>query len=141
MADLCHSLVCSDENPYNKACFEASAVIVKQHLQQQDGEDAPSIRYEPKSAAQMVAGGALQHADLVIVDPPRKGLEPCVSAALATAGSGPQHLIYVSCGFDAFQRDYHILCGGGQWRMQHAEGHVLFPGSNAIETLAFFVRS
>ena len=140
LADLCHSLVCSDENPYNKSCFEASAATLKQQLQQQNGNDVPSIRYEPKSAAQMVASGALQETDLVIVDPPRKGLEASVSAALATAGIGPQQLIYVSCGFDAFQRDYQILCHGGQWRLQHAQGHVLFPGSNAIETLAFFVR-
>mmetsp|Transcript_11856 Transcript_11856/g.28445 ORF Transcript_11856/g.28445 Transcript_11856/m.28445 type:complete len:100 (+) Transcript_11856:969-1268(+) len=51
-----------------------------------------------------------------------------------------QALIYVSCGFDAFQRDYHRLVGSGIWELDHAEGHVLFPGSDAIETLACFRR-
>jgi hypothetical protein len=28
----------------------------------------------------------------------------------------------------------------GNWRLDHAEGHILFPGSDAIETLVFFTR-
>ena len=158
IADLCHSLVCSDENPYNQACFQASADILLQQLRHRQKHDntsrnnhhIPTIRYESQSAAQMVArDGALQDVDVVIVDPPRKGLEPSVCAALAAAAANKHStsslrlLIYVSCGFAAFQRDYQILCGGPSagWRLQHAEGHILFPGSNAIETLAFFVRS
>jgi hypothetical protein len=145
------------------------------------------------------------HVDIIIVDPPRKGLDLDVSRALlwktmedevaivatkATAlalssstSSSPsssmsqirrtkqQILIYVSCGFDAFVRDYHILTkppgattsgttASGHpplpfrsstapapppqqvvpWQLDHAEGHVLFPGSDAIETLAIFTR-
>jgi len=126
------SLVCLDENPHIQACFAASAEVLRQTKN-------VTIRYEPKSAAQMVQDGALRTADVVIVDPPRKGLEPSVSAALAASKNNVQLLVYVSCGFDAFQRDYQILQGGG-WRVARAEGHILFPGSNAIETLAFFVR-
>jgi hypothetical protein len=29
----------------------------------------------------------------------------------------------------------------GRWKLQHAEGHVFFPGSDHIETLAVFDRS
>ena len=29
---------------------------------------------------------------------------------------------------------------GGGWRLTHAEGHVLFPGANHVETLAVFCR-
>ena len=50
-----------------------------------------------------------------------------------------QLLVYVRCGFKAFRRDCDVLVKGG-WTLEHAEGHVLFPGSDAIETLAFFVR-
>jgi tRNA/tmRNA/rRNA uracil-C5-methylase (TrmA/RlmC/RlmD family) len=146
VADLCRSLVCSDENPYNQACFEASADSLLQQLRKRQGNNhhIPTIRYESLSAAQMVTRDRTLHdVDVVIVDPPRKGLERSVCAALAATANNPASslrlLIYVSCGFAAFQRDYQMLCPN--WRLQHAEGHILFPGSNAIETLAFFARS
>ena len=53
----------------------------------------------------------------------------------------PKLLTYISCGFDAFQRDADALLDSGKWRIYHAEGHLLFPGSDAIETLAFFART
>lgn len=142
IADLCESLVSSDENPHNVQCFEASANIVLQKLRERKKADQsvsiPTIQYRPASASTLVESGALHKVNIVIVDPPRKGLEDTVSAALAQATS-PQTLIYVSCGFEAFQRDYFILTTGG-WKLERAEGHILFPGSDAIETLAFFTR-
>ncbi len=87
--------------------------------------------------------------DIVIVDPPRKGLDDAVIAALLKS-PGPQRLIYVSCGFNAFKRDANQLLGlsipatslvtSPIWRLTHAEGHVLFPGANHLETLAVFDR-
>lgn len=88
----------------------------------------------------MVGSGALSEADLVIVDPPRKGLDSQVVKALCKTET-IQNLVYVSCGFDAFTRDFQYLTSKGKWKLQHAEGHVLFPGSDAIETLAIFGRS
>jgi tRNA/tmRNA/rRNA uracil-C5-methylase (TrmA/RlmC/RlmD family) len=96
--------------------------------------------------------------NVCIVDPPRKGLDPEVLTALATpkgAGSmfttvragAPEtsaltRLIYISCGFKALKRDTETLIGpnGGGWRIAHAEGHVLFPGSDHLETLVVFAR-
>ena len=46
---------------------------------------------------------------------------------------------YASCGFQAFQRDCDALMRSGRWKVAYAEGNLLFPGSDAIETLAFFV--
>ena len=89
----------------------------------------------------------LQHARVVVVDPPRKGLDPPVIEALCSDyGSSDQQqqqaLVYVSCGFDAFRRDYRALVEkSGKWTLDRAEGHILFPGSDAIETLAFFTRT
>jgi 23S rRNA (uracil1939-C5)-methyltransferase len=69
--------------------------------------------------------------DLVIVDPPRKGLDEEVVQALClrtnNGAGGPKRLIYVSCGFDAFRQDFSNLTVTGQWKLDHAEGHVLFP--------------
>jgi hypothetical protein len=160
----------------------------------------------------------LRDCDLVIVDPPRKGLDDEVVHALlqfypASASASAAHtnayadggdgaaernarrLIYVSCGFPAFKRDAARLLGLAPappppppptaapvsfshpavssfaaphkqprlnnsspatavgataasatpsstrlWRLVHLEGHVLFPGSDHIETLAVFDR-
>ena len=213
MVDLCSKFVCSDENPYNVQCFNATVGTVIAAMKEKSGyypmydganknvEDnlsIPSIRYESASASVMVLDRMehLNDVDIIIVDPPRKGMDADVCHALTTvlpllakttknnnsksktqAGTNvddqplmnePQQvLIYVSCGFDAFVRDYQILtqvsttptsnsqsktklktatpsyssCNTNPWNLRHAEGHVLFPGSDAIETLAIFTRA
>lgn len=82
---------------------------------------------------------AFSESDTIIVDPPRKGLDTEVANALCTQDK-LKTLIYVSCGFAAFTRDFEVLTSKGNWKLKHVEGHVLFPGSDAIETLAFFSR-
>jgi tRNA/tmRNA/rRNA uracil-C5-methylase (TrmA/RlmC/RlmD family) len=79
--------------------------------------------------------------EVLIVDPPRKGLDEFVTKSFIDATvriDGPKLLVYVSCGFDAFIRDCDALVGSGKWKLVKAEGHLLFPGADAIETLAFF---
>lgn len=87
-------------------------------------------------------------ADIVIVDPPRKGLEASVLQALCTQseqeqdGTGlaaPHTLVYLSCGFPALKRDCDTLLAGG-WRLASAKAFIFFPGTDAIETLAIFTR-
>ena len=208
IVDLCSRFVCSDENPHNVQCFNATVNAVIESMKTRNGyyptydgksnDDAdeytlPSIRYESSSASVMVLD-RMEHmndVDIIIVDPPRKGMDTDVCHALTTAmerkkspikiptkakknshGQQPmtndpqQVLIYVSCGFDAFVRDYQILTQSSTmavtshqskaktrpssafdvvnkhpWNLIHAEGHVLFPGSDAIETLAIFTRT
>lgn len=145
LADLCETIVSSDENPFNKSCFERAL----QHMQylvppeQQNSskgqQQRPDISYLSQNASDMVKSGALHKADVVVVDPPRKGLDEDVLERLCR-DTTPQSLVYVSCGFEAFTRDFAKLTRDGNWKLDHAEGHVLFPGSDAIETLAFFIR-
>lgn len=145
LVDLFDSLVSSDENPHNKTCFESSVDKITVQGTPLKQSRCERIVYHSKSATDMVQGPQgrqlLNDADVIIVDPPRKGLDQEVIDAL-NAGkdslSRPKALVYVSCGFDAFRRDYEGLTKSGRWIMDHAEGHVLFPGSDAIETLAFF---
>ena len=81
-----------------------------------------------------------QKSNVLIVDPPRKGLEDEVVEYLCNEGYKKLKLmVYVSCGFQAFQRDCDALMKSGKWKLEFAEGYLLFPGSDAIETLAFFV--
>ncbi len=96
------------------------------------------------TALDALEAGQAQGADLLIVDPPRKGLEPEVLAHLTGGKRDPlagdvRRIIYVSCGFDALKRDAQALVGAG-WRVVHAEGFVLFPGSDHLETLCVLDR-
>ena len=130
--------ICSDANPYNPACFERS-VDSNQYT------NHCRCTYVPHNAHDMVpeylswgVNNNKKNADVIIVDPPRKGLEPTVAAALANGCCCAHTLVYVSCGFAAFERDCAVLIEQGVWVLDQAEGHVLFPGSDAIETLAIF---
>jgi 23S rRNA (uracil1939-C5)-methyltransferase len=72
--------------------------------------------------------------DLIIVDPPRKGLDPEMIPKLDAS-----RLIYISCGFESFQRDAQALLSLG-WKIREAEGYLFFPGTNHVETLALFEK-
>jgi len=128
---------CSDVNPPHEA-FEASRELLPPHLR-------PRISYAVGSAADRV--GDARGADVAVVDPPRKGLDPQLLAALcaAPAGSGAcaalRTLVYVSCGFPALTRDAEALLAAG-WRVRGgaATAHVLFLGANHIETVVCFER-
>jgi 23S rRNA (uracil1939-C5)-methyltransferase len=73
----------------------------------------------------------------LLVDPPRKGLDQEVIDALIHS-STIKRLVYVSCGFKAFRENANQLLDSGCWDLVFAEGHVLFPGADHIETLAIF---
>jgi 23S rRNA (uracil1939-C5)-methyltransferase len=135
LSDAVSHLVSSDENPNNYKCFQDSVMQLPADIQ-------PLLEYKQKNAADMVTteSALFQKCELLIVDPPRKGLEEEVVDYLCKGEcSSIKLLVYVSCGFQAFQRDCGALLASGRWRVDFAEGHVLFPGSDAIETLAFFV--
>lgn len=145
-------LQCSDENPHNKACFEKSISALPAEIQRK-------AFYLGLPAAEVAVQTKLAGCDFVIVDPPRKGLDIEVLEALCSSDDSiaVERLIYVSCGFKAFQRDCAMLLASSpssstptsslaryhhlpRWKLVHAEGHVLFPGSDHIETLAVFDR-
>lgn len=83
----------------------------------------------------------LDGAQVAILDPPRKGLDPELLAFLCSSTAVPsslERLCYLSCGFAALERDCAALLDSGHWRLRHAEGHLFFPGSDHVETLAVF---
>ena len=142
VAHLFDTFLSSDENPYNVPCFQrtlSTMIQSKPHFQQK----RTSVTYIPKNARDMVLTTShLRDAQVVIVDPPRKGLEEEVVQALVDTRNNTKLslLVYVSCGFDAFRRDCAKLLQSKCWKLRKAEGHILFPGADHIETLAFFER-
>jgi hypothetical protein len=122
------------------------------------------ISYVVADAASALHRGEALGADVLIVDPPRKGLDDEVLTQLckpynpkqsytedplfldvpkyATNWVNDVHtLVYVSCGFDALARDCdRLLKGNAGWKLESATGYILFPGSNHVETVAVFKR-
>ncbi len=72
--------------------------------------------------------------DVVIVDPPRKGLGPEVCGALRAAT--PERLVYLSCGLDSFEREARAL--GEAMQLERVIAYGLFPFTDHVETLASF---
>jgi tRNA/tmRNA/rRNA uracil-C5-methylase (TrmA/RlmC/RlmD family) len=90
-------------------------------------------RVLPGSASR--AAAELRADSIVIVDPPRKGLDPALLPALIQAA--PERLVYVSCGLSSFLRDAEVLISGGLV-LESATAYDLFPYTPHIETLASF---
>jgi tRNA/tmRNA/rRNA uracil-C5-methylase (TrmA/RlmC/RlmD family) len=125
----------------------------------------PSVTYTVANAASALFQGQALGADVLIVDPPRKGLEEPVLQQLCQPRNPkqpyvenanmishlPRHtinwvndvgtVIYVSCGFDALARDCdRLLTSNAGWKMESVTGYVLFPGSNHVESVVVFRR-
>jgi tRNA/tmRNA/rRNA uracil-C5-methylase (TrmA/RlmC/RlmD family) len=88
----------------------------------------------PAGAMQAAAEGA----DLVIVDPPRKGLDPELAECLAQRP--PQRLLYVSCALDSLREDIARLTSRGALRLAGLSAFDMFPYTAHMETLARFER-
>ena len=65
---------------------------------------------------------------------------PVMDTSLFQAPRSLTRIIYISCGFKALESDTAVLLQQGTWKLVHAEGHVFFPGSDHIESLAIFDR-
>jgi tRNA/tmRNA/rRNA uracil-C5-methylase (TrmA/RlmC/RlmD family) len=81
---------------------------------------------------------ALSDADVVIVDPPRRGLDPPLLDALCARP--PAWLIYVSCGLPAFLRECAQLRGKAGLQLVELEAYALFPYTEHVETVALLRR-
>jgi len=84
------------------------------------------------------ARGLAAGVDVVIADPPRKGLDPELTTALAE--EPPTRFIYVSCGLESFLSDTERLLGGGKLRLSALTAFNLIPFTEHVETVARFER-
>lgn len=70
--------------------------------------------------------------DVLIVDPPRKGLDQKVLNALKDTSL--KQILYVSCNFETLKRDLDVLKESG-WEIEQVKGYYLFPHTNHVELL------
>lgn len=88
----------------------------------------------PAATACSAASGV----DVVIADPPRKGLDPELLQHLVD--QPPGRLLYVSCGLDSFLEDTAQLTSAGRLRLRELTAFNLMPFTGHVETVACFER-
>jgi len=96
--------------------------------------DKVSVVAGPASASYLAAAGA----DVVIADPPRKGLDPQLTEYLSE--QPPERLLYVSCGLESFLSDTAQLTAHGKLRLDALTAFNLLPFTGHVETVARFER-
>ena len=87
-----------------------------------------------KDAGQAAAGLAAQGLtpDVIVVDPPRKGLDgEAVQAILSMA---PARVVYVSCDPGTLARDARLICEDGRYAVQELTPVDMFPRTRHVET-------
>ena len=98
--------------------------------------DRARVLVVPGAAASALeaAGGA----DVVIADPPRRGLDAELTAHFR--GHPPERLIYISCGLGSFLEDVARLTASGTMRLTELTAFNLMPFTEHVETVATFER-
>lgn len=76
--------------------------------------------------------------DVVLVDPPRIGLEPETLAALGALN--PPKIVYVSCNPATLARDLRVLAGFG-YRIMRVQPLDMFPQTSHIETVVLLEQA
>ncbi len=76
-------------------------------------------------------------ADVIVVDPPRKGCDP---AALQTmVKMRPERIVYISCDSATLARDLKYLCGEG-YEVMGVTGCDMFPWTVHVESVVLMSR-
>ncbi len=86
----------------------------------------------PAGTARLAAAGA----QVVIADPPRKGLDPELTDYLSE--QPPERFVYVSCGLESFLSDAVRLSSRGRLRLGALAAFNLMPFTEHVETVARF---
>lgn len=106
-------------------------------LEQLDSTDRDKVSVIPGPAgASHLAAAA---ADVVIGNPPRKGLDPQLTDYLSN--QPPERFLYVSCGLESFLSDTAQLTSPGKLRLGALAAFNLLPYTGHVETVARFERA
>jgi tRNA/tmRNA/rRNA uracil-C5-methylase (TrmA/RlmC/RlmD family) len=97
------------------------------------------VEVVPGTAGAAATHPALPGADVVIADPPRKGLDRELLQRLCDAP--PARLVYVSCGLASLAADTARLTASGALRLRELRAFNLMPFTDHVETLARFERA
>lgn len=99
-----------------------------------DAADRAKVTVVPGSAREAVRSAS--GADVVIADPPRKGLDRELLEYLGE--EPPERFVYVSCGLESFLEDANYLASRSRLRLRELAAFNLMPFTEHVETVACF---
>ncbi|SES98239.1 23S rRNA (uracil(1939)-C(5))-methyltransferase RlmD [Anaerobranca gottschalkii] len=79
-----------------------------------------------------------EHYDVVVVDPPRKGCDQSLLAAIKRIA--PQRVVYVSCNPATLARDLKILCEEGLYQIKEIQPVDMFPNTSHVECVTLMSK-
>eukprot|EP00435_Cladocopium_sp_Y103_P028027 s1294_g6.t7 len=145
--DLKVSLLSTDVNPNCADLFHENAT--RTFPEEQDCD----VQFSACTAAEALADLGSDGADVLVIDPPRRGLadrrlrqrlEGGEDQAAAICNSGVQAVIYMSCGHDSFMADAERLMTGtnaGAFELKSLCCYDMFPYTPHLEILGIFRRT
>ncbi|MEO8564354.1 MAG: TRAM domain-containing protein [bacterium] len=107
-----------------------------------DRDAVEHLRQSLSSPSSAIAGRVEEHladalpADVVLLNPPRVGVDPRVAAALEAADLKPRALFYVSCDPATLARDVARM---PSYRLISVHGYDMFPQTAHVETVCELV--
>ncbi len=116
--------------------IDAAIENAKENAKRNGIENARFFCADAGQAAKQLASEGTKP-DVIVVDPPRKGISADVIDAIVEMA--PKKVVYVSCDPATLARDVKILCEKG-YRLTHAEAVDLFPRCSHIESIVCFAR-
>ena len=109
---------------------QGSAAEESSRLQKENGSSA-------KKNGSATGGSGSVLADVIVVDPPRKGCdEKCLETIVKIA---PKRIVYVSCDSATLARDLKYLCENG-YKLRKVRVHDMFPNTVHVETVCLMSR-
>ena len=82
--------------------------------------------------------GEKAYADVIVVDPPRKGCDETLLHTMVEMS--PKRIVYVSCDSATLARDLKYLCGNG-YRLEKVRAVDMFPMTVHVESVVKLVRN
>ena len=100
---------------------------------------ADNVRFYTADASDFLQGMAKagEHADVVILDPPRAGSDERFLSAVTTVA--PERVVYVSCNPETLARDLGYLTRHG-YRVERIQPVDMFPHTEHIETVVLLSK-
>lgn len=98
-----------------------------------------NIRFVEADAGEfmLAAANAGEHADVVLMDPPRAGSDRKFLSSLVALA--PQRIVYISCNPETQQRDLLYLCKNG-YTVKKIQPVDMFPHTAHVETVVLLSR-
>ena len=130
LLDRTQSLVLNEISPHSLQGLELG-------LAQLEAAQRARISVVPGTAA--AASSAAAGAQIVIADPPRKGLDAPLRQQLLD--QPPQRFIYVSCALASLLADAEALTATGRLRLTELSAFNLMPFTEHVESVAVFEKA